>query len=58
MVGSQTESILVFNVVFNDITVVDPGFPVGGHGPRSGGWTPEAATFRKICMSKRKNRVP
>ena len=25
---------------------------------RGGVWTPEAATFRKICMSKRKNRVP
>ena len=21
-------------------------------GPRGGAWTPEAATFRKICMSK------
>ena len=32
--------------------VADPGFPVGG-AP-----TPEAATFRKICMSKRKNLDP
>ena len=36
--------------------MADPGFPVGdvvlvGGGP----WTPEAATFRKFCMSKRKN---
>ena len=39
--------------------VADPGFPVGGRGPRGGGaWTPEAATFHKICMSKRKNWVP
>ena len=35
------------------VTVADPGFPVGGgHGPRRGAWTPEAAMFRKICMSK------
>ena len=34
--------------------VADPGFPVGGRGPRGGGgtWTPEAVTFRKFCMSK------
>ena len=32
--------------------VADPGFPVGGRGPRRGAWTPEAATFHKICMSK------
>ena len=38
--------------------VADPGFPVGGAGPRRGAWTLEAATFCKICMSKRKNRVP
>ena len=25
---------------------------------RGGAWTPEAATFRKICTSKRKNWVP
>ena len=36
-----------------DVSVADPGFPVGG-----GAWTPEAAMFRKICMSKRKNWVP
>ena len=34
------------------ITVADPGFPVG-RAP-----TPEAAMFRKICMSKRKNQDP
>ena len=40
-------------------TVADPGFPVGGRGPRRGGvWTPEAVTFRKFCMSKRKNLNP
>ena len=31
-----------------DIAVADPGFPVRGGGAP----TPEAATFRKICMSK------
>ena len=35
------------------------GFPVGGVDLVGGGaWTPEAAMFRKICMSKRKNWVP
>ena len=34
------------------LTVADPGFPVGGRGPRRGAWTPEAATFHKMCMSK------
>ena len=33
-------------------SVVDPGFPVGGRQPRRGAPTPEAAMFRKICMSK------
>ena len=33
--------------------VADPGFPVGGRQ-----LLPEAATFRKICMSKRKNLDP
>ena len=32
--------------------VADPGFPVGGP------WTPEAITFCKFCMSKRKNLDP
>ena len=40
-----------------DNTVADPGFPVGGRGPHGGAWTPEAATFRKISMSKWKNWV-
>ena len=41
------------------IPVVDPGFPVEGRGPRRGGaWTTEVVTFRKFCMSKRKNRDP
>ena len=39
-------------------TVADPGFPVGGAWTRRGGVDSEAATFRKICMSKRKNLVP
>ena len=39
-------------------TVADPGFPIGGCQPRGGAPTPEAATFRKICMSKRKNLDP
>ena len=38
--------------------MADPGFPVGGRGPRRGAWTPEAVTFRKFCMSKRKNLDP
>ena len=55
---------MVGNIV-QQITVADLGFPVGGRGPRrvgvdlvGGAWTPEAATFHKICTSKRKNRVP
>ena len=40
-------------------SVADPGFPTGGGVDLVGGtWTPEAATFRRICVSKRKNRVP
>ena len=37
--------------------VADPGFPVVGCEPRRGA-TPEAARFRKFCMSKRKNLDP
>ena len=33
-------------------------FPKGGVDLVGGAWTPEAVTFRKICMSKRKNQVP
>ena len=33
--------------------MADPGFPVGG-----GAWTPEVATLRNSCMSKRKNMDP
>ena len=36
--------------------MADPGFPVGGCGPRTGGgaWTPEAGTFRKfVCQNER-----
>ena len=40
------------------LPVPDPGFPVGGCGPRRGAWTPEVAVFHKICMSKWKNWVP
>ena len=37
-----------------EIVVADPGFPVGGRGPRGGAWTPEAFTFRKfVCQSER-----
>ena len=45
-------------LVINLNAVADPGFLVGGRGPRRGAWTPEAVMFRKICMSKQKNRVP
>ena len=39
--------------------VADPEFPVGGVDLMGGGaWTPEAVTFRKVCMSKRKNLNP
>ena len=39
--------------------VADPGFSRrGGHGPHRGPWTPEAAIFHKIYMSKRKNWDP
>ena len=36
-------------------TVADPGFPVGGRGPRRGGaWTPEVATVIKfVCQNER-----
>ena len=39
-------------------TVADPGFPVGGMDLVEGVWTPDVATFHKICMSERKNWVP
>ena len=41
---------ITLNVVHE--AVVDPGFSVGG------AWTPEAVTFRKFYMSKRKNLDP
>ena len=31
--------------IFLHSAVADPGFPVGGRGPRRGAWTPEAVTF-------------
>ena len=38
--------------------MADPEFPVGGRRPRKGAPTPEVVTFRKLCMSKRKNPDP
>ena len=42
--------------------MADPGFPVGGANfvvaVGGGNSTPDAVTFRKLCMSKRKNRRP
>ena len=38
--------------------VADPGFPVEGAHLAVGALTPEEATVRKICMSKRKNLDP
>ena len=39
--------------------MADPGFPVGGRGPRRGGpWTPEAGTFQKILYVKMKESGP
>ena len=49
------------NVDFNLFvinSVADPGFPMGGAHLVGGAPTPETATFRKICMSKRKNLDP
>ena len=51
---TTTPKILELLAICRQTPVVDPGFPVGGRGPRRGAWTPKAATFRKICMSKRK----
>ena len=50
----------VFNKDLGLTAVADPGFPVGGGAWTSygGPWTPEAATFQKFCMSKRKNLDP
>ena len=45
-------TIFIFIIPF---AVADPGFPMGGADLVGGAPTPEAATFRKICMSKRKN---
>ena len=38
--------------------MADPGFPVGGMDLVGRAWTPEVVTFRKFCMSKRKNLDP
>ena len=40
---------VICNVQLLD-AMADPGFPVGGRGPRRGAWTPEVVTFRKFCM--------
>ena len=41
-------------------TTVNGGFRISRRGrrPRGGAYTPEAVTFRKFCMSKRKNLDP
>ena len=36
-------------------TVADPGFPVGGCGPRRGGVDSRGGYVSKFCMLKRKN---
>ena len=47
---------LSYDLTLLPLPVADPGFPVGGGVDLVGGaWTPEAAMFHKICMSKRKN---
>ena len=38
--------------------VADPAFPVGGVVLGGGAWTSGLVTFRKFCMSKRKNLDP
>ena len=38
--------------------VADPGFPLGGAHLVCGAPTPDAATSRKICVTKRKNEIP
>ena len=48
-------SVVADATVTTTLLVADPGFPVGGRGPRRGAWTPKAVTFGKFCMSKRKN---
>ena len=45
-------------LLYDTSTVADPGFPVGGADLVEGAPTPEAATFKKICMSKQKNLDP
>ena len=45
-------------MIWQTTSMVDPGFPVGVVPPRQGAPTPDTPTFRKICMSKRKNRGP
>ena len=51
--------VLVHGILNKYDPVADPGFLVGGGGGGGGGaWTPEAVTFRKFCMSKRKNLDP
>ena len=38
--------------------MADPGFPVEGVDLVGGTWTPEAVTFQKFSMLKRKNLDP
>ena len=37
-------------IIWKLLVMADPGFPVGGRGPRRGAWTPEAATFHNINL--------
>ena len=32
------------------MAVADPGFPIGGHGPVGGVWTPDVGIFWQKCM--------
>ena len=46
------QSLRYYNVRKASCPVADPGFPIGGANLVGGVPTPEADTFRKICMSK------
>ena len=48
----------ILNLGHVSALVLGVGSSGGSRISRRGTWTPEAATFRKICMSKRKNQVP
>ena len=32
------------------LSVADPGFPIGGHGPIRGVWTSDMGAFHQKCM--------